>query len=117
MHITERKLKLIAGIYNAELSLSIAKILKVPISFAFSHHSKNGRIEVIIGEKIEGEDIFILGSSFTHSGGLNDCIAELIILIDACKQLSATSITASNMVFKSMMTLTKFYSTTIFSIL
>ena len=89
--VTRKKLMLVAGSGNTELSSEIAACLHVPLGEMVLSHFANGELYCRYGESVRGADLFVMQS---HSLPINDRIMEQLIMIDAAKRASAKRITA-----------------------
>ena len=83
--------KVFAGNSNRSLADGICEYLKRPLSKAEVGKFSDGEIQVEIGENVRGFDVFVIQS--TSPPG-NDHLMELLIMSDALKRASASSITA-----------------------
>jgi ribose-phosphate pyrophosphokinase len=90
-HVTTKKLALVAGNGNTELSQEIADCLNEPLGEMMLSKFANGEIYCRYGESIRGCDVFVIQS---HSEPINDRIMEQLLMIDAAKRASAKRITA-----------------------
>jgi len=79
-------IKLIAGSSHPELAAKIAKKLNLPLTPVTIKKFLNGEIYIRIGEKVRGEDIFVIQ---TMGDNVNDSLVELLIMIDALRRSSA----------------------------
>ncbi|MDR2790915.1 MAG: ribose-phosphate pyrophosphokinase [Campylobacteraceae bacterium] len=86
-----RGYKVFAGTANLEFAKQVAKNLSLPLSDAQVHTFSDGEISVQISESVRGKDIFIIQSTCSPA---NDNLMELLILTDALRRSSASSITA-----------------------
>ena len=86
-----RRIVLVSGTSNPELAKSIAEHLDVPLVDPQVRKFANGEIHCQIERNVRGADVFVI-QSLTHP--VNDNIMELLIIIDALKRSSASSITA-----------------------
>ncbi len=82
---------LFSGTANPELSIEIAKYLKMPLSEASINRFSDGEINVQISQSVRGKDVFIIQPTCAPA---NDNLMELLIMTDALKRSSAKSITA-----------------------
>jgi len=80
-----------AGNSNHQLVREMCEFLSVPVGKCQVTRFSDGEIQVEIGENVRGRDIFLVQST---SSPVNDHLMELLIMIDAAKRASATSITA-----------------------
>jgi ribose-phosphate pyrophosphokinase len=88
-------IKVLAGNSHTELALQIATKLNCPLSPMLLVRLANGECTLTVGESVRDQDVFILQTGSSHTGGgLNDHIVELCILINACRAASARRITA-----------------------
>ncbi len=90
-HVTTKKLALVAGNGNSELSQEIADCLDEPLGEMILSKFANGEIYCRYGDSIRGCDVFVIQS---HSEPINDRIMEQLLMIDAAKRASAKRITA-----------------------
>src|SRR2546425_8602812 len=87
----ERDLKVFAGNSNKLLAQRICNYLNKPLSKATVDRFGDGEIHVEVEENVRGIDTFIVQST---SPPANDHLMELLIMCDALKRASATSICA-----------------------
>jgi len=80
------KLKLISGQGSNILAQTIADKLKIPLTPIKIKNFADGEIYVRIGEKVRGDDVFLIQST---PAPVNDYLIELLITIDALKRASA----------------------------
>ena len=85
------QLKVFTGNSNPELALEICKYLEIPLGQAEVKRFSDGEIFVQINESVRGHDVFVIQSTCSP---VNSNIMELLIMIDALKRASASSITA-----------------------
>src|SRR5215475_1470663 len=90
-HVTTKKLALVAGNGNTELSQEIADCLNEPLGEITLSKFANGEIYCRYGESIRGCDVFVVQS---HCEPINDRIMQQLLMIDAAKRASARRITA-----------------------
>src|SRR5215218_4451255 len=90
-HVTKKRLLLVAGRGNTELSEEIASCLSVPLGEITLSTFSNGELYCRYGESVRGVDAFVIQS---HCDPINDRIMEQLIMIDAAKRASAKRITA-----------------------
>ncbi len=83
--------KVFAGNSNRPLAERICEYLKRPLSKAEVGRFSDGEIQVEIGENVRGFDVFVVQSTCPP---VNDHLMELLIMADALKRASASSITA-----------------------
>lgn len=86
-----RGYKIFSGTANVEFSKMVAKYLGIPLSEASIKRFSDGEISVQIGESVRGKDVFIIQPTCAPT---NINLMELLILTDALKRSSASSITA-----------------------
>ena len=86
-----RGYKVFSGTANQELSRQIAKYLGIPLSEASIKRFSDGEISVQIGESVRGKDVFIIQSPCAPT---DTNLMELLILTDAIKRSSASTVTA-----------------------
>jgi ribose-phosphate pyrophosphokinase len=85
------EIKIFSGNSNPALAEKIAGHLQIPIGNAVVGRFSDGEIMIEVLENVRGRDTFILQST---SAPANDNLMELIILADALRRASASSITA-----------------------
>ena len=86
-----RGYKIFAGSSSVEFAQSICRKLDVPLAKADVKRFSDGEISVQIAESVRGRDVFIVQSTGAPS---NDNLMELLIMTDALRRSSASSITA-----------------------
>ena len=86
-----RGYKVFSGTAYQELSRQIAKYLGIPLSEASIKRFSDGEISVQIGESVRGKDVFIIQSTCAPT---DTNLMELLILTDAIKRSSASTVTA-----------------------
>lgn len=86
-----RGYKIFAGSACTEFAHKVCKNLDVPLSKAEIKRFSDGEISVQISESVRGRDVFIIQSTGSPS---NDNLMELLIMTDALRRSSASSITA-----------------------
>ena len=86
-----RGYKLFSGTANVEFSKKISKYLSLPLSDASVKRFSDGEISVQIGESVRGKDVFVIQPTCAPA---NVNLMELLILTDALKRSSASSVTA-----------------------
>ena len=86
-----RGYKIFSGTANVKFSKMVAKYLGIPLSEASIKRFSDGEISVQIGESVRGKDVFIIQPTCAPA---NINLMELLILTDALKRSSASSITA-----------------------
>ncbi len=86
-----RRIVLVSGSSNPELSKSISNILDVPLVDPQIIKFANGELYCEIEKNVRGADVFVLQSTCFPA---NDNIMELLIMLDALKRASASSVTA-----------------------
>ncbi len=86
-----RRIVLVSGTSNPDLSKSISNILDVPLVDPQITKFANGELYCEIEKNVRGADVFVLQSTCRPA---NDNIMELLIMLDALKRASAASVTA-----------------------
>lgn len=86
-----RGYKIFSGSSCAEFAAEVCRTLDVPLSKAQVKRFSDGEINVQISESVRGRDVFIIQSTGAPS---NDNLMELLIMTDALRRSSASSITA-----------------------
>lgn len=86
-----KRIVLVSGSSNPTLSNQISDFLDVPLVNPQIVRFANGEIFCEIEKHVRGADVFVIQST---SVPVNDNLMELLIMIDALKRASATSITA-----------------------
>jgi len=86
-----RGYKIFAGSSSVDFAQEICKTLDVPLAKADVKRFSDGEISVQIAESVRGRDVFIVQSTGAPS---NDNLMELLIMTDALRRSSASSITA-----------------------
>ncbi|MFO1537106.1 MAG: ribose-phosphate diphosphokinase [Actinomycetota bacterium] len=89
--VPKKRLLLVAGRGNLELSREIAECLGEPLGEMMLSTFSNGELYCRYGESVRGADAFVIQS---HCDPINDRIMEQLIMIDAAKRASAKRITA-----------------------
>jgi ribose-phosphate pyrophosphokinase len=87
----KHEIKIFSGNSNPALAEKIAGHLQIPIGNAVVGRFSDGEIMIEVLENVRGRDTFILQSTSVPA---NDNLMELIILADALRRASASSITA-----------------------
>jgi ribose-phosphate pyrophosphokinase len=86
-----KRIVLVSGSSNPTLSNQISDFLDVPLVNPQLVRFANGEIFCEIEKHVRGADVFVVQST---SSPVNDNLMELLIMIDALKRASASSITA-----------------------
>lgn len=86
-----RGIYLVSGTSNPSLSKKISNLLDVPLADPQLVRFANGEICCEVDRNVRGGDVFVIQSTCSP---VNDNLMELLILIDALKRASASSITA-----------------------
>jgi ribose-phosphate pyrophosphokinase len=86
-----RRIVLVSGSSNAVLAQNISDYLDVQLVDPQIKKFANGEIFCEVEKNVRGADVFIIQST---SRPVNDHLMELLIMIDALKRASASSITA-----------------------
>jgi ribose-phosphate pyrophosphokinase len=89
--MSSRDFKIFTGNSNPVLARKICDYLDRPLGKAEVNRFSDGEISVEIGENVRGHDIFIVQSTCPP---VNDHLMELLIMCDALKRASASSINA-----------------------
>lgn len=84
-----KRIVLVSGTSNQELTTKIGNLLEVNLVNPNIQRFANGEIYCEIDRNVRGADVFLVQST---SAPVNDNIMELLILIDALKRSSASSI-------------------------
>ncbi|MDM8516974.1 ribose-phosphate pyrophosphokinase [Desulfobacterales bacterium HSG16] len=79
-----------SGNSNIDLTQKICNYLNMPLGGAKVKTFSDGEIQIEIDENIRSKDVFIIQSTCAP---VNDNLVELLLMIDACRRSSATSIT------------------------
>jgi len=82
---------ILTGNANPRLSQQVAQKMGLPLGKAQVGRFSDGEINVEILENIRGRDVFIIQSTCPP---VNDNLMEMLIMADACRRASASSITA-----------------------
>jgi ribose-phosphate pyrophosphokinase len=85
------ELKIFSGNANQKLASDIAKKIGMPLGKIQVGRFADGEIRVKIKENIRGKDCFVVQSTCPP---VNECLMELLIIIDALRRASAQRITA-----------------------
>jgi ribose-phosphate pyrophosphokinase len=91
MEQVTKELKVFAGNYTGDLADGIARHLGVELGNVKLEKFANGEIYARYLESVRGADVFIIQSI---AGAVNDALMELLIMTDAAKRASASSVTA-----------------------
>jgi len=86
-----RGYKIFGGSASVEFAQEVCQILDVPLARADIKRFSDGEISVQISESVRGRDVFIIQSTGAPS---NDNLMELLVMTDALRRSSASSITA-----------------------
>ena len=86
-----RGYKIFAGSASVDFAKEICEILSISLAQADVKKFSDGEISVQISESVRGRDVFIVQSTGAPS---NDNLMELLIMTDALRRSSASSITA-----------------------
>lgn len=84
-------LKIFTGNANPALATEIANYLQIKLGTAKVSRFKDGEVRLEIGESVRGNDVFIIQPTCTP---VNESLMELLIMVDAMKRASASSVTA-----------------------
>ena len=83
-------MKIFSGRSNINLAKSIADYLKIDLGKVDLHNFSDGEIRIAFKENIRNEDVFIVQSTNPP----HDNIMELLLMLDAAKRASASSVVA-----------------------
>ena len=86
-----RGYKIFSGSANEDFAKKISKYLSLPLSNAGVKRFSDGEISIQIDESVRGKEVFIIQSTCAPT---NDNLMELLIMTDALRRSSASSITA-----------------------
>lgn len=86
-----KRIVLVSGSANPNLAKKISSYLDVPLVDPQLVRFANGEIYCELEKNVRGADVFVIQSTCTP---VNDNLMELLIMIDALKRASASSITA-----------------------
>jgi ribose-phosphate pyrophosphokinase len=86
-----KKVCLFSGNANPSLAASIATYLETPLARCKTTRFSDGESFVEIGENVRGVDAYVIQPT---GSPVNDNVMELLIMCDALRRASATSITA-----------------------
>merc|ERR1712241_35874 len=84
-------IKVFSGSSHPDLAQKICDRLGINQANVKTQKFANGETNVEIGERVRGEDVYIIQSG---CGEVNDNLMELLIMINACKIASAERVTA-----------------------
>ena len=88
-------MKIFSGTANRDFAEKVAKHLQQPLSNVLVSRFADGEIQLVIGENIRKEEVFIIQPTGPSTNGSpNDNLMELLIFIDAVHRGSASSVTA-----------------------
>ncbi|MBS0225540.1 MAG: ribose-phosphate diphosphokinase, partial [Proteobacteria bacterium] len=87
----ERNLLVFSGNANRPLAKSVCAELGVRMGKALVSTFSDGEVQVEIEENVRGQDVFVIQPTCAPSA---ENLIELLVLIDALKRASATSVTA-----------------------
>jgi ribose-phosphate pyrophosphokinase len=90
-HTLRDRLYLISGSAHTTLAQDIASYLGTSLIPTISKQFADGEIYIQIQQSIRGGDVYLVQPT---SRPVNDCLMELMIMIDACRRASARQITA-----------------------
>jgi ribose-phosphate pyrophosphokinase len=91
MSESEQDLVVFSGNSNKPLVKEVCEYLQTPVGKCEVSRFSDGEIQIEIGENVRGRDVFLVQSTSTP---VNDHLMELLIMIDAARRASASSITA-----------------------
>ena len=90
-HGMHGQVKIFSGNSNKSLAKKIADKLGLPLGNMEVGKFSDGEVAINIKETVRGCDVFLIQST---SSPVNDNLMELLVMIDACRRASASSITA-----------------------
>lgn len=91
---TKNNIKILAANSHPELAKLICAKLKVPLANIEAIQFENNETAIKVGDSVRDEDVYIVQTGCGGRGKLNDYLMELLLMIHACTQASARSITA-----------------------
>ncbi len=91
MYKSPNKPLLVSGSTSTDLANSVAKHLEMEVGNAFIDRFKDGEIMVEVKDHVRGKDAFIIQSTCNP---VNDSILEILLIADALKRASVSTITA-----------------------
>lgn len=86
-----RGYKIFSGTANMEFAKKISQYLSLPLSDLAIKRFSDGEISVQVGESVRGKDVFFIQPTCAPA---NENLMELLVVADALKRSSASSITA-----------------------
>ncbi|AFI04221.1 ribose-phosphate pyrophosphokinase [Helicobacter cetorum] len=86
-----RGFKIFSGSAHPVFGKEVAKHLGIPLSKAVIGKFSDGEINIQISESVRGKDVFIIQPTCVP---VNDNLMELLVMVDALRRSSASSITA-----------------------
>ncbi len=89
--MTKQNLLVFTGNANRPLAQSVCRQLGVPMGKALVGKFSDGEVQVEIEENVRGQEVFIIQSTCAPTA---ETFMELLVLIDALKRASASSVTA-----------------------
>lgn len=87
----ERGLLVFTGSANRKLARDVCHKLNVPLGKALVSRFSDGEVQVEIEENVRRQDVFVIQSTCAPTA---DNFMELLVLVDALKRASASSVTA-----------------------
>ena len=88
--VPDKRLVLVTGRIYPEQARETAEYLGLPLLDTTAYDFANGEIYVRFTKPVRGADVFVMQA---HSEPINDAIMEQLLMIDALKRASASSIT------------------------
>jgi ribose-phosphate pyrophosphokinase len=85
------KIRIFSGNSNQNLAQKICEVLGVPLGNAGVKTFSDGEVMVEIGENVRGRDVYVVQSTCAPT---NNNLMELLVMTDALKRASASTITA-----------------------
>ncbi len=87
-----KNVMIFAGNANVSLAEKISEYLEIPLGKADVGRFSDGEIMVEIKESVRGQDVYVLQPTCTPEPAVN--LMEMLVMIDALKRASASSISA-----------------------
>lgn len=91
---TRNNIKIVAANSHPELAKAIATKLNLPLSKIEAIQFENQESAVVVQDSVRDEDVYIIQTGCGGYEKLNDYLMELLLMVHACTQASARSITA-----------------------
>jgi ribose-phosphate pyrophosphokinase len=94
MKESKNSIKILAANSHPELANLIATKLNLPVSNIEAIKFDNNESAILVQDSVRDEDVYIIQTGCGGFENLNDYLMELLLMIHACTQASARSITA-----------------------